>query len=98
MVGVVTKPDANCESMSSASSATNLTLERRGPSSRRAKLRELLRRADGVGFDAAVAQIANEAAETEALGFGDGEETEADSLHAAGDEEASCFFCVVHKL
>jgi hypothetical protein len=63
-----------------------------------AEVRELVGGTDGVGFDAAVAQIANVAAEAEALGFGDGEETEADSLHAAGDEEASCFFCVVHKL
>jgi hypothetical protein len=63
----------------------------------RAKLRELLGRADGVGFDAAVAQVADVAAEAEALGFADGEETEADTLHAAGDEETRCFFCGVHK-
>ena len=36
----------------------------------RAKLRELLGRADGVGFDAAVAQIADVAAEAETFGFG----------------------------
>ena len=63
----------------------------------RAKLSELLGRADGVGFDAAVAPIADVAADAEALGFGLREETEADSLHAAGDEEAGCFFCGVHK-
>jgi len=64
----------------------------------RAKLRKLLGRADGVGLDAAVAAIADVAAEAEALGFGDGEEAKADTLHEAGDEEAGCFFCGVHKL
>ena len=64
----------------------------------RAKLSELLGRSDGVGFDPAVAAIAHIAAEAEALGFGDGEETEADTLHQTGDEEAGCFFCGVHKL
>ena len=63
----------------------------------RAKLRELVWGADGVGFDAAVPQIADVAGEAEAFSFADGEETEADSLHAAGDEEARCFFCGVHK-
>ena len=64
----------------------------------RAELRELVGRADGVGFDAAVAAIANVASEAEALGFGDGKEAEADSLHEAADEEAGSFFCGVHKL
>ncbi len=64
----------------------------------RAKLRELLGRADGVSFDAAVAAIANIAAEAEALGFGDSKEAEADSLHEAADEESGSFFCGVHKL
>ena len=64
----------------------------------RAKLSELLGGADGVSFDAAVAAIADVAAEAEAFGFGDGEETEADTLDEAGDEEARCFFCGVHKL
>ena len=63
-----------------------------------AKLRKLLGRADGVSFDATVAAIADVAAEAEALGFGLCEETEADTLHEAGDEEAGCFFCGVHKL
>ena len=63
-----------------------------------AKLRELLGRADGVGFDAAVATIADVAGEVEALGFGDGEEAETDTLDEASDEEAGCFFCGVHKL
>ena len=64
----------------------------------RAKLRKLLGRADGVGLDAAVAAIADVAAKTEALSFGGSEEAEADTLHEAGDEEAGCFFCGVHKL
>jgi hypothetical protein len=64
----------------------------------RAKLRELLGRANSVGFNTAVAAIADVASEAQALGFGDGEEAEADSLHKAGDEEAGCFFCGVHKL
>ncbi len=64
----------------------------------RSKLRELFGRADGVGFDAAVTQIANVAAEAEAFGFGLREETEADSLHETCDEETGCLFCVVHKL
>jgi hypothetical protein len=63
----------------------------------RAKLRELLGCADGVGFDTAVAQVADVAAEAEAFGLANCEETEADSLDAAGDEEARCFFCDVHK-
>ena len=85
--------------MSAGSSATERTLERRGPFSRRARnCASCVGRADGVGFDAAVAQIADVAAEAEAFGFGDGEEAEADTLHEAGDKEAGCFFCVVHKL
>jgi hypothetical protein len=64
----------------------------------RAELSELLGRADGVGFDATVAPIAYVAGDADALGFGDGEETEPDTLHEAGDEEAGCFFCVFHKL
>ncbi len=63
----------------------------------RAKLRELVGRADGVGFDSAVAPIADVAAKAEAFGFGDGEEAEADTLHETGDKEAGCFFCGVHK-
>jgi len=63
----------------------------------RAELRELFGRADGVGFDAAVAQIAHVAAEAETFGFGLCEETEADTLHETSDEETRCFFCVVHK-
>ncbi len=59
---------------------------------------ELLRGADGVSLDAAVAQVADVAAEAEAFGFGLREETEADSLHETCDEETGCFFCVVHKL
>ena len=61
------------------------------------ELRELLGRADGIGFDAAVAQIAHVAAEAETFGFGLREETEADTLHETGDEETGCSFCVVHK-
>jgi hypothetical protein len=62
-----------------------------------AKLCELLGRADGVGFDAAVAKIADVAAEAEIFRGALREEAEADTLHAAGDEEAGCFFCGVHK-
>lgn len=64
----------------------------------RAELRQLFGSADGVGFNAAVAQIADVAAEAEAFGFGLREETEADSLHATSNEETRCPFCVVHKL
>lgn len=63
----------------------------------RKKLSELLGRADGVGFDAAVTQISDVAAEAKALGFSLREKTEADTLHSAGDEEAGCLFCDVHK-
>jgi len=64
----------------------------------RAELRELLGRADGVGLDAAVAAVAHVAGDAETFSFGNGEEAEADTLHKAGDEEARCFFCGVHKL
>jgi|HubBroStandDraft_2_1064218.scaffolds.fasta_scaffold352849_2 hypothetical protein len=63
----------------------------------RAELRELFGRANGVGFDATVAQIAHEAAEAETFGFGLREKAEADALHETGDEETGCFLCVVHK-
>ena len=62
------------------------------------ELYELRERADGVSLDAAVAQIADVAAEAEALGFADGEKTVANTLHAAGDEEARSSFFGVHKL
>ena len=61
------------------------------------KPEEMFFRADGVGFDAAVTQISDVAAEAKALGFSLREKTEADTLHSAGDEEAGCLFCDVHK-
>ena len=51
-------------------------------------MRELLGRTDGVGFDAAVAQIADVTAEAEIFRGALREEAETDTLHAAGDEEA----------
>lgn len=65
---------------------------------RGAKLRELLRRADGVGFDAAVAEIAHVAAQSQTPGFASSEEAEADALDKSGDEEALGLFRVSHKL
>ena len=62
-----------------------------------AEFRELFGRADGVSFDAAVAAIADVAVNAEEFGFALSEETEADTLHEAGDEETRCFLFVVHK-
>ena len=63
----------------------------------RAEFRELLGRADSVSFDAAIATIADVAVNTEEFGFALSEETKANTLHEAGDEESRCFLFVVHK-
>src|ERR1700732_4487195 len=51
----------------------------------RAQAVELIRRPDGIDFDTAVAQIAHEAGEMQALGFVLSEITKADTLHDSGN-------------
>ena len=64
----------------------------------RAETREILLRADGVDFDASVAQIANGARQMQAFGFVLSEITEADALHDSGNEIAACDLCGGHRI
>src|SRR5437879_744748 len=62
-----------------------------------AELGELLRRADGVGFHAAVRQISRVAVELQALRGALREIAEADPLHISGDEVTPGLFELAHK-
>ncbi len=62
-----------------------------------AELRKLVRRADGVDFDAAVRQISRVAVQLQAFGGALCEIAEADALHISRDEVALGLFVLTHK-